>query len=95
MISIDAAMVPFQLNTSMGASHMVQVREGDPNSPMDLSGTRVRLASGKDGRWLMAANPTRSSSSRRAGRSRAPKRRWNLHGRAERTAARSRAEGPT
>ncbi len=59
MMSIDAAIVPFQLNTSLGASHIVQVRECEPNISIHFSGTRVRLASGKDDLAITPGGPRR------------------------------------
>jgi hypothetical protein len=59
MISIDAAIAPFQLNTSISAPHMVQVREGEPSSPIHLSGARVRFASGKDDLVITPGGPRR------------------------------------
>ena len=59
MISIDSAIVPFQLNTSFGASYIVQVRGREPNNPIHLSGTRVRFASGKDDLVITPGGPRR------------------------------------
>jgi hypothetical protein len=59
MISLDATILPFQLNTSLGASHTVQIREGELNGPIHLSGTRVRVASDKDDLVITPGGPRR------------------------------------
>ena len=56
---IDAAIVPFELNTMIGASHLVQFREGEPNSPIYLFGSYVRLTSGKDDLVITPGGPRR------------------------------------
>jgi hypothetical protein len=59
MIPIDAAIVPFDLNSLIGALHQVQIRESKPGDSGHLFGSRIQLGDGKDDLVITPGGPRR------------------------------------